>query len=216
MYDLMCLAKGLPAPPSCGLSLFRVLQASALGRAVNVGPPGPRPFLKQHWQQLCGGVQSPLKVAVEGQGAGASSLRPPSRLPGAGTRMWPSTSPPPSVAEPHRGLKVKGPPLALDPLLCLPRAGHQSVSGTRPGPLPAPAQSCENVFTGVYFLLETSFLGMSVDWFVLKRINCVRKACGFREAATQGEARRARALPLPQRQSPDTQAITWNDTFIWH
>jgi hypothetical protein len=35
------------------------------------------------------------------------------------------------------------------------------------------------VFTGVYFLLEMSLLGMNVDWFILKLVNCLRKTCGW-------------------------------------
>lgn len=36
---------------------------------------------------------------------------------------------------------------------------------------PSPHSPCE-VSIGVYFLLEMSLLGMNVDWFVLKLVNC--------------------------------------------
>lgn len=167
----------------------------------------------------CGGVQSTLKVAVEGQGDS------PSCLPGAGTWMWSSTSPPPPVGEPHRDLKVKA-PLTLEPLP-VPASSWPPVSlGDTPRAPPAPASfSCENVFTGVYFLLEMSLLGMNVDWFVLKLINCVRKTCGWsmRQPLRGGEegsslppsaATEPRVPAEVHSTDPNTQAITWNDTFI--
>lgn len=50
----------------------------------------------------------------------------------------------------------------------------EPVPGAQPGTSfqPQPQLPCENVFTGVYFLLEMSLLGMNTDWFVLKLINC--------------------------------------------
>lgn len=113
--------------------------------------------------------------------AGATVHPPSSCLPGAGAWIWPSTCPPSLCRGASRVLKMeKVPHLALEPL-CLPSSWpRESVLGIRPrAPFSPPAYfSCENVFTGVYFLLEMSLLGMNVDWFVLKLVNCLRKTCG--------------------------------------
>lgn len=53
------------------------------------------------------------------------------------------------------------------------RQAVEPVLGAQPGTSfqPQPQLPCENVFTGVYFLLEMSLLRMNTDWFVLKLIN---------------------------------------------
>lgn len=88
-----------------------------------------------------------------------------------GDWKWPRTSPP-SLS---RGSSP------WNPFLCLPSSWPQeSVLGIWPrAPFSSPRNSCENVFTGVYFLLEMSLLGMNVVWFVLKLINCLTKTCGW-------------------------------------
>lgn len=113
-------------------SLFRVHEASAL----RSGAPGQgceggarASTFSEGTLAATVGVPSALKVATEGQGERASSLRPPSRLPGAGT------SPPPSAGEPHRDPKGEGPPF---PCACLQLATSQC-RGHGPGLLPAPA-----------------------------------------------------------------------------
>lgn len=121
-------------------------------------------------------VQVPVKA-----GAGGVRIPPPGPL---SLSSWGRAGPRPEYFCPllcgggsRWDPKVEqGPPcLPRNLLLCLP-----SGLGIRPrAPFsPLPQLSCENVFTGVYFLLEMSLLGMNVDWFILKLLNRLRKKPG--------------------------------------
>lgn len=96
---------------------------------------------------------------------------------GQGSACGPSPSPPPSLWARGTDLdlkmeKVPGLPRSL--VLCLFKLAPRKVSVLWPPALILLGE----VFTGVYFLLKMSLLGMNVDWFVLKLVNCIRKTCG--------------------------------------
>lgn len=93
---------------------------------------------------------------------------------GACLDVAPSASPPSLCGGVSRlNLKMEqGPALPWSLFLCLAQAGCLSVSGNLAQVSSASAPVLGEVSTSVYFLLEMSLLGMNVDWFVLKCVNC--------------------------------------------
>lgn len=163
MYDLVCLAEGPSAPSTCGLPP---------SRAPDRVPPG---LWAEPWtvEPLVGGqswdVPAVLHGAAGGQGGGAPSSGPlvlSSWGRAHSSSVGGLTLGPEDGAEPPPGPRTSS-QAALGQAV-------EPVPGTQPGTSfqPQPQLPCENVFTGVYFLLEMSLLGMNTDWFVLKLTNC--------------------------------------------